>query len=85
MKILNSKLNCLLRQAASTAGSFNPDDNFYIIAEQLTPCEARYAQAFLTWVHTNNRTFGHNVSDVYAEFTKSPDFAKAQPTEISEE
>ncbi len=78
MKKLNDKVISLMRNAVSTVGSYNPSECFFIFEESLTIEESIYTEAFLRWVHDNNKTFGSgNINDVYSEFTRTKDFKKA--------
>lgn len=66
---LSDNVATLLRRAVKSSGSYNPDDCMFIIEEDLTIKQETQALAFLTWVHENKKKFGHNIRDVYAEFT----------------
>jgi hypothetical protein len=61
-------LATLLLQAVGHSGSFNPDKTLFYIEESLTLEEYKTAEAFLNWCVTNNRTFGHNIRQVYQEY-----------------
>lgn len=65
---LSDKVATLLRTAVKTSGSYNPKDCMFIIEEELTFKQSNQAEAFLTWVHENNKMFGHNILEIYAEF-----------------
>jgi len=58
----------LLREAVSRSGTFDPEECLFRIEENLTGKQYELAEAFLTWCHTNGKTFGHNIQEVYAEF-----------------
>ena len=65
---ISDKLSTLLRMAVKQCGSFEFDEVIAPIEEQLTMAEIEDARAFLDWVVKNEKTFGWNISEVYAEF-----------------
>lgn len=65
---MDNLLAHLLQQAVSMEGSYNPDDCLYRVEESMTGEQYETAEAFLTWCHTNGKTFGHNIQDVFEEF-----------------
>ncbi|PSU31819.1 hypothetical protein [Photobacterium lutimaris] len=64
---LSSNLQDALHFAAKHEG-FNPENAMPLIEEELTEKEYQLANEFLTWVHSNNKTYGWNLLEVYAEF-----------------
>lgn len=71
MDKLSNKVATLIRSGVSTLGSYDLDEIMPYIEEELTPAEYDQAEAFLVWVTTFDKTFGHNIHEVYAEFAKS--------------
>jgi hypothetical protein len=69
-KNLSQKLIALFRNTVNISGSFAPENNLFYFEESLTMNEAHMAWAFFSWVHTNKKTFGHNLPEVYKEFHK---------------
>lgn len=61
----------LLRRGVKTLGMHDPDEVLNYIEEDMTPDEYNAAKAFLKWLVENNKTFGHNIPQVFAEFEKS--------------
>jgi hypothetical protein len=68
---LTAKVGNLLRQAVSTSGSYDVDENVWQIEESLTPKEYTDVTKFFEWLLANGKTFGRNVKDVWAEFAKA--------------
>lgn len=66
---LSDKVATLIRRAVNSSGSYDPNDCMFMFEEELTIKQADQAHAFLTWVHENGKKFGHNILEVYAEFT----------------
>ena len=58
----------LIKYAVSCAGTFDPDIVLDYVMEKLTLDEYKEAEAFLTWIHENNLTFGHNFDSMYLQF-----------------
>ena len=65
---ISEKLIALFRNAVSTSGSYAAEDNLLYFEESLTIVEAHFAWAFFTWLKENDKTFGHNLPDVYQDF-----------------
>lgn len=65
--MMNKKLQDHAHFAAKHAG-FDPDEAMPLIEEELTAKEEKLMREFFEWLHANNRTFGWNLPDVYAEF-----------------
>jgi hypothetical protein len=70
LKTLSKKNAELLRQAVKMGGTFNPEDILFYVEERMTIDEGLQAEAFLTWCHENDKTFGWNAQDVYLDFMK---------------
>ena len=68
MKQIREEVQILIRQAVSTIGSYHPDDLFGWFGEQLYYQEVVPIYDFLKWVSSNQKTFGWNLPDVYAEY-----------------
>ena len=66
-RILSKHLANLIRHGVSMAGSYESEEVFIWIEEDMAFAEAAQAEAFLNWVVAKERTFGHNIHDVYAE------------------
>ncbi len=73
--VLIEPLPTLLRQAAKTFGTHDPEEVMGYIEEQLTGEQYRIAHEFLTWLTDNDYTFGHNIQEVYKAF-KTGDTSK---------
>ena len=72
MKKLSPKLKNLLLQGVKQVGSYDPDEVFPYIEEQLTGAEYVVAQGFLTWMCENDLTFGHgNINQRFDEYARS--------------
>ena len=65
----------LLQRAVSTYGTYDPDESFHCIEEQLTIEQALFSRAFLAWVHKEKLAFGSgNIDIIYKTFTASEAF-----------
>jgi hypothetical protein len=67
---ISEKLIVLFRDAVNTTGSFVPEENLMYFEESLSINESRFAWPFFNWINENNKTFGHNLPDVYQDFRK---------------
>lgn len=67
----------LLRLGAKSTGTHEPSEALGQYEEQFTMGQYAEATRFLQWLVDNDRTFGHNIMEVYAEFrpenNSSPD------------
>tara|TARA_R110000851_G_scaffold329247_2_gene500958 strand:- start:4002 stop:4223 length:222 start_codon:yes stop_codon:yes gene_type:complete len=69
MKKLGERNYFLMLDAIKTTGSFDPKEIFFYFEENLHIEESIIIRNFLTWVHENNRGFGHcNFESVFQEF-----------------
>jgi hypothetical protein len=60
-----------LRQAAKCEGSYEFEKVISHFEEYLTGIEYDEVKSFLEWLKTNNKTFGHNLPEVFNEFKES--------------
>ncbi len=68
-RVLSDKLKTLLIMGVQQCGSYDPDEVFPYIEEQLTQTEYVVAACFLTWICQNKLTFGHaNIDKRFKEF-----------------
>ena len=65
---MNEKLQSLLRMGVKRSGTFCPDEALVGIEEELTQEEYYTAYNFLDWCWKNDKTFGWNIAEVYAEY-----------------
>ena len=65
---LSDKLVTLLKDSAKTLGTFDPVETLCYVGECLNVKEHVVVEMFLEWIVKNNRTFGHNIQEVYAEY-----------------
>lgn len=65
---MNRYLKREIIMAVKECGSFDPEKVLSYIEEGLTLIECKIVTNFLTWVHTNGHTFGHNIDEVYARY-----------------
>jgi hypothetical protein len=71
-KQLSGKCKTLLLSGVKQAGSYKPEEVMVFIEEMLTFREFNIVSAFLKWVVSNGREFGHgNVDNTYQEFRAS--------------
>lgn len=75
--VLAEPLPTLLRRAAKTLGTHNPEDSMCYIEEDLTGEQYKIVFDFLTWLKDNDYTFGHNIQEVYKAF-RTGDTSKIQ-------
>ena len=69
MKKLGVRLYRLISNAVSIEGTFDPKQISYLFEESLTVSQYKEVDAFLTWVHLNNKPFGSgNYEQRFAEF-----------------
>lgn len=76
-ELLPEPLPALLRRAAKTLGTHNPEDSMCYIEEDLTGEQYKIVFDFLTWLKDNDYTFGHNIQEVYKAF-RTGDTSKIQ-------
>ena len=68
-KKLGNRLYLKIKGAVQMSGTFDPADNMYIIEEDMTCGEYNLVQAFLNWLHKNNKTIGSgNYEERFTEF-----------------
>lgn len=69
---LSKRLWGMMKDAAKTCGSFNPDQNMMYYMDELTPAEYSIIRNFLNFVITYGYTMGDgNYQDRYQEFRKA--------------
>lgn len=79
---LAEPLPTLLRDAAKTLGTHDPDEVMPLIEEQLNHDQYRAAHGFLSWLNQNDFTFGHNIQEVYAAYRSGDTSGLRTATEI---
>ena len=68
-KLLGNRLYTKISGAVHISGTFDPAENMYIIEEGMTCGEYNLVQAFLNWLHKNNKTMGSgNYEQRFTEF-----------------
>lgn len=66
---LSAHVSNQLRASVNIEASYEPNRNIACIEHELDENEVIQAEAFLTWVHENNKSFGRgNINSVYDEF-----------------
>jgi len=68
MKKITNKLHTLLLNSCNATSSYEPEDCLSLIEEYLDSNEYDTVYGFLCWIVENNRTFGHDVPEVFGEF-----------------
>jgi hypothetical protein len=69
---MNRTIKTLVLQAVNTTGSYNPNDNSYLFADELTGEELADTENFLWYVNEHNLTFGRgNIDEVYKKYKDS--------------
>ena len=68
MKKLRPEIIPEIRYAVKCNGCFHPDVIMGQFVELLYPDEVSPIRDFLSWVVSENRTFGWNLPDVYDEY-----------------
>lgn len=72
---LSAHVSNQLRTSVNIEASYEPSRNIACIEHELDEDEVIQAEAFLTWVYENNKSFGlGNINSVYDEFV-----SKGQP------
>ncbi len=70
-KTFPTRLYDKVARAVQTSGTYNPNENMYIIEEELTSNEFEVIRSFLSWCHLNNKTFGWgNYQKVYEQYLR---------------
>lgn len=70
-KLLGSRLYSKIKGAVQMSGTFDPDENMYIIEEDMTCGEYNFVHAFLKYLHENNKTMGSgNYEQRFTEFAE---------------
>lgn len=59
MREINRFLYAMISKACKCEGTYDPVRVLPHFEEDLTPQEYRTLEAFLQWVHDNNKNFGH--------------------------
>ena len=70
---INPKVKELLRQAAKTLGTYENEQVLGYIEESLTIEEYEEVNEFLTWLNKGQKTYGHNLAEVWDEWRVSKD------------
>lgn len=68
---LSDRTELLIRQAVKHTGTYDPNECLFTVEEEMTLDEYDTAEAFLRWIHDGDRTFGHNIREVFAEWVGS--------------
>lgn len=67
----------LLRRAVKSMGTYEPNECVVFIEEDLDYEEAMVARDFLRWCVDNEKTFGWNIAEVFAEYEEQREEAPA--------
>jgi len=72
MKLLGDRNYLLIKQAAGSLGTLNPEELLPMIQEELYIDEIDEIEAFLQWCYNNKKSFGsENYEQVFSDFKKT--------------
>ena len=70
-KIFPYRLYEKMSRAVHFSGTFDPNENMFIIEEELTSEEFDVINSFFGWCYLNNKMFGSgNYQEVYEQYLK---------------
>ena len=80
-KLLGSRLYLKIKGAVGISGTFEPDENMYIIEEEMTCGEYNLVRAFLQYLHDNDKKMGSG--NYEQRFTEYAEYSAAQQISTS--